>query len=242
VIGTLAALIFATLPVQAPAAGAEAVAWKQVQSGVEHLHIGELDAELFRFDLRGFEVEVLVPGRDHRQTAAELRRQRDGVLAVNGGFFDTDARPLGLRVSGKRVVIPLRPRVDWGVLVVRDGGASIVHSREYVADAGITAAVQVGPRLLIGGRPTDLKPQAARRTAVALDRDGRFLTFIVTRVRVDAGALARALAGLGFDRALMFDGGPSTQLSVALPGHELEIVGGYPVPDGVVVRPRARSR
>jgi uncharacterized protein YigE (DUF2233 family) len=197
-----------------------------------------MDAELFRFDLKAFRVEVVVPGRDRRQTAEALRKQHKAVLAVNGGFFDTDARPLGLRVSAKRAVIGLRPRVDWGVLVVRGDQATIVHSREYVGDDRVTDAVQVGPRLLIDGRPLPLKPQAARRTAVALDRSGRFLTVVVTRQRVEATALARALEGLGFDRALMLDGGPSTQLSAAIGDVQMEVPGGYPVPDGVIVRPR----
>jgi uncharacterized protein YigE (DUF2233 family) len=228
---TLAALSLAT-----PASGAPA--WNRVSAGAEHLHLAEMDAELFRFDLKMFRVEVVVPGRDRRQTAPALRKQHDAVLAVNGGFFDTDARPLGLRVSAKRTVIGLRPRVDWGVLALRGDQAAIVHSREYVPDDRVTDAVQVGPRLLVDGRPLPLKPQSARRTAVALDRSGRFLTIVATRQRVEAVALARALANMGFDRALMLDGGPSTQLSAAIADLQVEIPGGYPVPDGLVVRPR----
>jgi hypothetical protein len=214
-------------------------AWTPLQAGAEHLHLGEGDgdAEVFRFDLRAFRVGVVVPGRDRRQTVAALRQQHGALLAVNGGFFDTDARPLGLRISNRRTLIPLRPRVDWGVLVVRGDSASIVHSREYVADDRITDAVQVGPRLLVGGQPLPLKPQRARRTAVALDRSGRYLSVIVTRERVEALALAETLKRLGFDSALMLDGGPSTQLSAAFGGRGFEIAGGYPVPDGLIVRP-----
>jgi hypothetical protein len=45
------------------------------------------------------------------------------------------------------------------------------------------------------------------------------------------------LAGLGNDRALMFDGGPSTQLSAAIGSFALEIEGGYAVPDALLVLP-----
>ena len=228
----LAALAL-TKPVEGPA-------WTTLQPGVEHLHLdaADGDADAFRFDLRAYRVAVVVPGRDHRQTAAALRQQHGALLAVNGGFFDIDARPLGLRISNRRTLIPLRPRVDWGVLVVRGDSAAIVHSREYVADDRTTDALQVGPRLLVGGQPLPLKPQRARRTAVALDRSGRFLTVIATRERVEAVALAQTLKRLGFETAMMFDGGPSTQLSAAFAGRSFEIGGGYPVPDGLVVRAR----
>ena len=225
----------------APAAtgpAAPAPAWRALAPGVEHLQLVEGDAEAFRFDLERFRIGVLVPGAARPLTAAAFRAESGAMLAVNGGFFDTDWRPLGLRVASGRVLKGLRPRVDWGVLLVRDRRATVVHSRDYVPDAGVTEAIQVGPRLLVGGRPTQLKPQVARRTAVAVDREGRSLAVVVTRTRVSAAVLAEALARLGFDSALMLDGGPSTQLSAAVGPLSVEIPGGYPVPDALVVRPR----
>jgi uncharacterized protein YigE (DUF2233 family) len=159
-------------------------------------------------------------------------------VAFNGGFFDTDWRPLGLRIAAGKTLIGLRPRVDWGVLVLRDERAQIVHSREFRPDPAIEQAIQVGPRLLVDGQPLRLKPQVSRRTAVALDRDGRTLTVVVTRVAASAQALAELLARLGFHSALMLDGGPSSQLSAALGGLELDLRGGYAVPDALVVRRR----
>ena len=117
-------------------------------------------------------------------TAGELRRESGAALVVNGGFFDTNGRSLGLRVASGRQIIKLRAVVDWGVLVIRDSRADIVHSRDFAAAAAtanppVTAAIQVGPRILVDGKPPPLKPQAARRTAVALDQTGRFLTIVV---------------------------------------------------------------
>ena len=128
------------------------------------------------------------------------------------------------------------------MLVIRDGRADIVHSRDFAAAAAVqppvTAAIQVGPRILVDGKPPTLKPQAARRTAVALNQTGRFLTIVVARARMEAGALARLLERLGFHRALMLDGGPSTQLSAELGAFKLDISGGYAVPDLLLVRAR----
>jgi len=223
-------------------AAAPAPAWQTVAPGVEHLHLDVGDAELLRFDLGRYRADVLVPGPERPFTAAEARAHGHGVLAVNGGFFDADGRSLGLRIAAGKTVVTKRAKVDWGVLLVREGEASIVHSDDYAADARVLAAIQVGPRLLVGGHPTPLKPQVARRTAIALDKSGRALTVVVTRAPVVASALAQALEQLGFESALLLDGGPSTQLSASVGGLDLDVPGAYAVPDVLVVRERRAHR
>jgi uncharacterized protein YigE (DUF2233 family) len=227
------ALVPVLLGLQAATAG-----WQPVAEGVDRLNLALGESQLYRFQLRRYRAEVVVTGAERPLTAADLRAERRGVLAVNGGFFDERGRSLGLRIASGRVILGLRPRVDWGVLLLRDGRASIVHSRDYSADPAVTDAIQVGPRILVDGQPTRLKPQVSRRTAVAIDREGRSLTVLVTRRPVEAGELALALAQLGFVHALLLDGGPSTQLSVEIGKTSAEVLGGYPVPDGLVVRAR----
>jgi len=231
----------------APAAAAATPAapgWTALAPGAEHLHVDEGAIDLFRFDLETYRADVVVPGAAKPATAAALRRQAGAALVVNGGFFDTEGRPLGLRIADGRKVIGLRAVVDWGVLVLRPGRAAIVHSREYPAAAAtaaapaVTGAIQVGPRVVVDGRVPGLKPQAARRTAVAIDHGGRFLTVVDANARMQAADLGRTLAGFGFSDALMLDGGPSTQLSAAIGDFSREIPGGYAVPDLLVVRRR----
>jgi hypothetical protein len=219
---------------------AAAVTWNPVAAGVEHLRVteGGMDCELIRFDLARFAAEVVVLGPDRPRTAAALREEMGGSAAVNGGFFDEDWRPLGLRIMSGKTMVALRPRVDWGVLFLRRGRARIVHSREFRPDPTIEQAIQVGPRLVVDGQPLRLKPQVARRTAVALDREGRWMTLIATHAPADAMRLAELLVQLGFDSAVMFDGGPSSQLSAALGDLHLELRGGYAVPDVLLMRPR----
>jgi hypothetical protein len=230
-------------PAVAGAAPAPAPGWTALAPGAEHLRVETGAIDLFRFDLETFRADVVVLGAAKPATATELRQQQAGAtLVVNGGFFDTEGRPLGLRIADGRKVIGLRAVVDWGVLVLRSGRAAIVHSRDYpaaaVAAPPITGAIQVGPRILIDGRVPGLKPQAARRTAVALDRGGRRLTIVVASARVQAADLGRTLADLGFADALMLDGGPSTQLSAVIGGFTGEIPGGYAVPDALMIRRR----
>jgi uncharacterized protein YigE (DUF2233 family) len=214
--------------------------WQTIAPGAERLRLEEdgLRVDLFRFDLARYRPEVVVMGPERPRAASALRAETGAVAVVNGGFFDEQWRSLGLRIAAGKTVIGLRPRVDWGVLLVRAGRAHIVHSKEFHADPAIEQAIQVGPRLLAGGQPLKLKPQAARRTAVALDREGRTLTLVIADAPADAQRLAEALARLGFDAALMFDGGPSTQLALELGDVRLSWPGGYAVPDAFVVRRR----
>jgi uncharacterized protein YigE (DUF2233 family) len=259
----------AAAPASPPAAANEPVAWKTVAPGAERasLPVGGIgDALLFRFDLDKFRAEVVV-GKGtppHPRTATDLRQGRGAVAAVNGGFFDEHVMPLGLRIAGGDQRFPLRPKADWGVLVLGNHRARIIHTREYPRPGTATAlasttpantntppspavtlpspidgAIQVGPRLLVGGQPVKLRPQLARRTAVAVDREGRTLTLVVTDTPVPADDLASALAAQGFDAALLLDGGPSTQLSLAVGDAQVEIEGAYPVPDLLAIFTRA---
>jgi uncharacterized protein YigE (DUF2233 family) len=203
---------------------------------------GGSSVDLVRFDLQRFRPEVVMLGRQGTRTAAALRRDLSAVAAINGGFFDDERHPLGLRIAGGKTVVPLRPRVDWGVLVLRPGRAAIVHSRDFEPDARIEGAIQVGPRLLAAGRPLRLKPQTARRSAVALDREGRTLTLVVCPEPIAAGRLAELLARLGFHSALLLDGGASTQISAAVGRFTLDVPGAYGVPDALIVRSRGNAR
>lgn len=214
--------------------------WAAAAPGVETLDVddGGSTVHLIRFDLQRFRPAVVMLGAAGTKTASTLRREFSAVAAINGGFFDEDRHSLGLRIAGGKTEVPLRRGVDWGVLVLRAGRAAIVHSRDFKPDTRIEGAIQVGPRLVAEGRPLRLKPQAARRSAVAVDREGRTLTLVVSPGSVEAGRLADLLARLGFHSALLLDGGASTQVSAAAGRFTLDVPGAYGVPDALVIRSR----
>jgi hypothetical protein len=241
--------------------------WRELAPGAERAVAddGDVRLDLFRFDLDRFDAEVVVSGRARPaharvwlegpgHTAAEILHAAgaNGVVAVvNGGFFDGNGRSLGLRLTHGDVAVPFRGKVDWGVFYVAAHRAHIVHSSEFVSRPGIDAAIQVGPRILIAGVVPKLKPQVARRTALAVDRDGKTLTLVVADEPVEAAQLGDRLAALGFYSALLLDGGPSTQIAARVtanasvstgthpnsaprpidPNGRLDLPGGYPVPD-----------
>jgi uncharacterized protein YigE (DUF2233 family) len=241
-LGILLAFVGAGQARALPPAPSRAPAWETMAPGAERARLAASDGtpiQLYRFSLARYRPDVIVgAGWPPRlETAAELRRRRGGLAAVNGGFFDERRAPLGLRISLGQPRVPVRPHVDWGVLLLDGDTARIVHSRDLPAKPAARGAIQVGPRLVVGGAALKLKPQRARRTAVALDRDGRTLTLVVVDAPIDANELASALAANGFDAALMLDGGPSTQLSLEVGAVKADLPGGYPVPDLLVIGP-----
>ena len=226
----------AAAPVPAP------VAWTEMAAGAARATLTAGDGtkiRLYRFAFPWFEAKVVVgAGKPpHPETAAALRRRLGATAVVNGGFFDERRAPLGLRIVSGETRVPLRPNVDWGVLVLEGASARIIHSREWSPAERALGAIQVGPRLLVDGKPLKLKPAMARRTAVALSRDGRALTLVIVDDPIDANDLAARLADAGFDSALMLDGGPSTQLALGLGEERVDIPGGYAVPDLLVIVP-----
>ena len=243
--GLLAAAL-AAVPLAAAATevAASPLTWEKLGPGIERATLPGPDRGgpvlLLRFALAVYQAEVFVgDGWPPRlETAADLRRRRGAVAVVNGGFFDERRRPLGLRIVQGQPRVPFRRKVDWGVLLLEGGKARIVHSRELPAPPAASGAIQVGPRLLVGGKPLKLKPQWARRTAVALDADGGALTLVVADAPVEANQLAAQLAASGFDSAMMLDGGPSTQLSFAHGDVQVDVPGGYPVPDLLLITGR----
>lgn len=218
--------------------------WDRVSRGIEHrfLDARDVQADLVRFDLDEFEPAVEVPGAGAPLTAADAAQKWKAVAAINGGFFDPQWRPLGLRLSAGQTRSPLRSRVDWGVFVTQSNRARIVHTNEYQPEAADQVAIQVGPRLLVDGAAVKLKPQVAYRSALALGKGGRHLTLVSTAIPVDANTLARALERLGdFDSALLLDGGPSAQLYVKAGALALDRPGAYGVPDLLLMRHRSNA-
>jgi len=236
-------------------------AWRALAPGLDYAlrSAGEGPAapqvHAFRVDLRQATLQVAdarrPPARE-AETVEALRAEHHAWVAVNGGFFDERGRPLGLLVSGGQELNSLR-RADWGVFFVRRGRAGLVHTKDWRRQppplGELEMALQVGPRVVVDGRPLKLKPQVARRTALGILGDGRVLVLASARGALESNALARWLAappaqgGFGCRQALMLDGGPSTQLAAQAGNFHLSVPGGWPVPNAVLVgqRPGAKA-
>jgi hypothetical protein len=173
--------------------------------------------------------------------AGEWRSRENARAVINGGYFGENGKSLGLRISDGRRFGGLHP-ANWGVFFIADGKARVLHTRDFTKQhkslKGITQAVQCGPRLVVNGRVTDLKPQTARRSALGIQRDGRIVLAVsegVLSFQEWAQLWARE-DGLDCRDALNLDGGGSTQISLKTPKRSLEISGSWPVPDAVAIQ------
>jgi uncharacterized protein YigE (DUF2233 family) len=176
----------------------------------------------------------------------------EGVtVALNAGFFDEQHRATGLLVSEGVVLSPPGANTGSGVLVIRDGRASVLDASTPLAPNQLALAVQNGPRLVeTGGRAGIERDRGDRypRTAVCVRDHGTLLDFVLTWRHGDPEhgpsllTLARLLAGpsplgdgAGCEAALNLDGGPSTGIFVRnQPSASRASIG--PVPWAIVVR------
>lgn len=170
--------------------------------------------------------------------AAQWRNKMRAVAVINGGYFDEAGKSLGLRVANGRRISRLRAS-NWGVFWVRGGQAKIEHTRDFdPASSGIREAIQCGPRLVVAGKTTDLKPQSARRTGIGIARDGRVVLAICDRDLSfqDWANVWASRRDLDCRDALNLDGGGSTQFSLRAGKKRVEIGGAWPVPDAVAIK------
>jgi hypothetical protein len=230
--------------------GAEPLRFATVAPGTAHA-IFELRAadgapfsgHAFKIDLNEAELR-LVPAGDppSRRPVEQIVAPYPVVVAVNASFFDEGGRAMGLAVDEGRAMASSKRR-NWGALVVDGKKARIVLGADIQDPLAHRLIVQGIPRLVVGGKVQQLKPQTAERTAVCAEGN---VVILVVSTHVEATAFARFLAdqpdqsGLGCVDALNLDGGPSTQLVVKLPARTLSLPGGWGVPNALVVAPGKR--
>ena len=177
-------------------------------------------------------------GSDALLRAPDWNKQRGAVAAINGGYFDDNSHAIGLRIAQGKRTSKFYPRANWGVFVIRDDRASITHTRDYKGSPRTQEAMQCGPRLVVAGKVTDLKPQWARRSGVGIDADGKVVLAVSDGALSfdDWAAIWADKNGLNCRDAINLDGGPSTQMSVISAKHPVTVRGGWPVPDAILVR------
>ena len=139
------------------------------------------------------------------------------LCAVNGGYFDADFKPIGLRiVNGQTIAPPRRARLITGVLLATSRGIQIVRAREFSPRQKISAAIQCGPFLVDASRPVrGLNDSAlARRTFATTVSNDRALLGVCSDVSLaDLANILATTAIIGeskIQRAINLDGGSSS--------------------------------
>ena len=209
----------------------------QGQSFQTPFRIHAIRVALNRFSIRVIDTRDL--GANYLDVKAMVLKTQ-ALVAINGGFFQPGYKPLGLLIVDGRETNPVR-KADWGIFMIQENLPKIIHTTEFLPDKNISQALQVGPRLVVGGRELTLKKQLARRSAVGVTYKGQVILVNTDDTDAYAQDLARVFwltedeGGLGCRDAMTLDGGPSAQMYAEYKAVKIDIPGGWGVPNGLGV-------
>lgn len=223
--------------------------WKTVAPGIEYLDVNRsrmpqwAHIHAFKIDLQQQKLAiVLAKDMPHQEGSASLfQRYSHALLATNGGFFSPNRNPIGLRISQKKVLSPIKHISWWGVFAISHQQASIRSAAVFQKQADTDFAIQAGPRLLIDGNIPTLKPGYANRTALGITASGKVILLVTENLPMATTELAKLMKKqpLACIDALNLDGGGSTQLYAHMKNFHLDVPGFSQVSDAVVVGPRS---
>jgi hypothetical protein len=221
------------------------------RAGVFHRHIllenaatGQIAVDLAIFSTKSCTLRVIQ--NENGAALGDVMRQEQCLAGVNGGYFNDEFAPIGLRIVNGQIIAPLqRARLITGVLVASSRGVQIVRAREFSQHQKIVAAIQCGPFLVDGSRrvPGLNALQRARRTFAATGPNGHALLGFCSGISLADLATVLAttpIAGdLKIERALNFDGGSSSAFWFAREnGSVFSIPERKPVRDFVALVPK----
>ncbi len=198
-----------------------------------HIHVFQIDLKKNKLDL--------VMANDlslHNASVDIFAHRSNALIAINGGFFDHNYHPLGLRIGNQQQHNPLKRISWWGIFSVKDQKAHITSARQYTRDNAVDFAVQSGPRLLIKGKIPSLKTGYAERTALGITPDGNVIILVTNNAPMTTTDLAQLLktSPLNCVDALNLDGGSSSQLSAHMGLFQINVHGFSNVSDAIVVK------
>lgn len=100
-------------------------------------------------------------------------KENNCTSGINGGFYDTENRPLGLFVNNFQTLRdPIKSKLLNGYLGI--GATDSVFMGDELLDTHNRVVLQTGPLLMVNGQPVVLaitNDEPARRMVAAVDRD-----------------------------------------------------------------------
>lgn len=171
-------------------------------------------------------------------SANQFAEHSKALLSINGGFFDNQFNPLGLRITNKKLENPLKRISWWGIFYIKNNKASISSLNHFNYDSDIDFAIQSGPRLLIKRKIPSLKAGEADRSALGITVDGKIIILVSTNAAMSTRQLAHLLKSppLSCTDAINLDGGSSSQLYAHIGSFLLNVHGFSNVSDAIIVR------
>ena len=228
---------------------ASASAWRELSPGIEYrdlnanLLIPWSHIHVFRIDLKKNKLDLIMANdlSLHNASVDAFAHHSKALITINGGFFDQNYHPLGLRIGSQRQHSPLKRISWWGIFYVKNQLPYLLSLAQYVSDQHVDFAVQSGPRLLINGKIPSLKTGYAERSALGITLDKRVIILVTNNAPMTTTTLAQLLkkSPLNCKDALNLDGGSSSQLNANMGLFQINVHGFANVSDAIVVKKRA---
>jgi len=222
------------------------------RAGLEYRHVVVEDAaasQRVAVDVAVFSAKStalrVIDNPDGQSLGAMMKREKF-VCGVNGGYFDTEFKPIGLRIADGTTFSPLRrARLITGILLQSDRGVDVVRVSEFSRTKKIITAIQSGPFLVEGNKLIRglNDSQVARRTFAGIATNDRAFLGVCSDVSL-AGlanivATSPIVADSKIQRAMNLDGGSSSAFWFAREdGSAFSISERKPVRDFVAVVPK----
>ena len=223
-------------------------AWQPLSAGIEYLSLDDALAlpwshiHVFRIHLKNNQFELLSAKNLSLPLAGvdQFSKKYPRAIAINGGFFDNQNRPLGLRITHSKLTNPFKPISWWGIFQIRDHVASIRSSHNFSLDKQVDFAIQSGPRLIIDGKIPHLKQGLAERSALGITPTGEVIILVTENAALSTNTLAQLMKAppLNCQDALNLDGGSSSQIQAHFHLFSIHASGLAPVSDAIIVHPR----
>jgi uncharacterized protein YigE (DUF2233 family) len=220
--------------------------WQELSSGIEYQDLaGGILAPwshiyAFRIDLKKNKLAIVSAKSLALKNASadQFGEQSQALLSINGGFFDHQFNPLGLRINDKKQENPLKRISWWGIFYVKNNKASISSLNRFHHDSDIEFAMQSGPRLLIKKKIPSLKPGDADRSALGITADGKVIILVSTNAAMSTNRLAHLMKAhpLSCTDAINLDGGSSSQLYAHMGSFLLNVHSFSNVSDAIIVK------
>jgi Phosphodiester glycosidase len=222
------------------------------RTGIEHRHVvvedtglgQRVDVDVVVFSAKSCALRVL--DNPEGESLSAIMKREPCVCGVNGGYFDPEFNPIGLRINGGKTFSTLpRARMITGILMQSDRGIDVIRVGEFSHAKKITAAIQSGPFLVEASKHVRglNASQRARRTFAGIADTDRALLGICSDVSLAELANILATAPVveksKIRRAINLDGGSSSAFWFAREnGSAFSIPAQKPVRDFVGVVPK----
>lgn len=222
-----------------------ALEWKEISPGIQYINFHQdlltpwSYIHVFKINLKKNRLNLIKASQLQQKNGSvnDFLNIENGLIAINGGFFDQNYHPLGLRINNHQQYSKLKKISWWGVFYIINNKPYITNIKNFENNPNINFAIQSGPRLIINGKIPSLKKGHAERTALGITKNKEVILLVTENSPLSTTALAHLMKShpISCQYAINLDGGSSTQLKTNFNTLQLYVRGFSNVSDAIVV-------